>query len=142
MMFAFSGDMNWKGLDFSSNSGCCLVTNSLSHRWGNDVEDNTPLTCPWYGGWDNAPLFFGRRFMASDNPPLNADYPRLSTSPISNNCLGSANWKKNGAFILRSKNVTLRHKLPKNGPKALDRNLLTHVSGGNFPYFLTEFKHP
>ncbi|MCS2487269.1 hypothetical protein [Bacteroides thetaiotaomicron] len=34
MMFAFSGDMNWKGLDFSFQfQGAALCDKFLSHRW-------------------------------------------------------------------------------------------------------------
>lgn len=139
MMFAFSGDMNWKGLDFSFQfQGAALCDKFLSHRWGNDVEDNTPLTRPWYGGWDNAPLFLVEGAWRPDNP--NADYPRLSTSPISNNCLASDYWKKNGAY-LRLKNVTLGYTLPKKWTKkALIENLRFYVSGSNLLTF-TEFKY-
>ena len=139
MMFAFSGDMNWKGLDFSFQfQGAALCDKFLSHRWGNDVEDNTPLTRPWYGGWDNAPLFLVEGSWRPDNP--NADYPRLSTSPISNNCLASDYWKKNGAY-LRLKNVTLGYTLPKKWTKkALIENLRFYVSGSNLLTF-TEFKY-
>jgi len=139
MMFAFSGDMSWKGIDFSFQfQGAALCDKFLSHRWGNDVEDNTPLTRPWYGGWDNAPLFLVEGSWRPDNP--NADYPRLSTSPISNNCLASDYWKKNGAY-LRLKNVTLGYTLPKKWTKkALVENLRFYVSGNNLLTF-TEFEY-
>ena len=139
MMFAFSGDMNWKGLDFSFQfQGAALCDKFLSHRWGNNVEDNTPLTRPWYGGWDNAPLYLVEGSWRPDNP--NAEFPRLSSSPISNNCLASDYWKKNGAY-LRLKNITLGYTLPKKWTKkALVENLRFYVSGNNL-FTFTEFKY-
>ena len=49
----------------------------------NGVTDQTPLTKPFYAGVDNAPLYLVENSWRPDN--INAEYPRLSISPGTNN---------------------------------------------------------
>lgn len=139
MMFSFSGDLSWKGIDFSFQlQGAALCDKMLSHRWNNDAEDNTPLTRPWYGGWDNAPVYLVEGAWRPDN--TNAEYPRLSTQVITNNALASDFWKRDGAYV-RLKNVVLGYTLPnKWTKKTLIENMRVYVSGNNL-LTLTDFKY-
>lgn len=139
LMFSLSGDVSWKRLDLSIQfQGAALCDKMLQCEWSNGVRDQTPLTRPWYGGWDNAPLYLVENSWRPDN--TNAEYPRLSTLAVTNNAEKSDFWKKNGAY-LRLKNVTLGYTFPQKWMrKAGISNLRAFASGYNLLTF-TEFKY-
>lgn len=139
MMFSLTGDAQWKGFDISVQlQGAALCDKMLQQEWYNGVRDQTPLTRPWYAGWDNAPLFLVENSWRPDF--TNAEYPRLSTVASSNSSEISDFWKRNGAY-LRLKNVTLGYTFPKKWmKKAGVNNLRIFASGFNLLTF-TAFKY-
>lgn len=139
MMFSLTADAQWKGFDFSIQfQGAALCDKMLQHEWYNGARDQTPLTRPWYAGWDNAPLYLVENSWRPDN--TNAEYPRLSTVASSNSSEISDFWKRNGAY-LRLKNITLGYSFPKEWmKKAGVNNLRLFVSGFNLLTF-TDFKY-
>lgn len=139
MMFSLTADAQWKGFDFSIQfQGAALCDKMLQHEWYNGARDQTPLTRPWYAGWDNAPLYLVENSWRPDN--TNAEYPRLSTVASSNSSEISDFWKRNGAY-LRLKNVTLGYTFPKKWmKKAGINNLRLFASGFNLLTF-TDFKY-
>ena len=139
MMFSLTGDAQWKGFDISVQlQGAALCDKMLQQEWYNGVRDQTPLTRPWYAGWDNAPLFLVENSWRPDF--TNAEYPRLSTVASSNSSEISDFWKRNGAY-LRLKNVTLGYTFPKKWmKKAGVNNLRVFASGFNLLTF-TAFKY-
>ncbi len=139
MMFSLTADAQWKGFDFSVQfQGAALCDKMLQHEWYNGARDQTPLTRPWYAGWDNAPLYLVENSWRPDN--TNAEYPRLSTVASSNSSEVSDFWKRNGAY-LRLKNVTLGYTFPKKWmKKAGINNLRLFASGFNLLTF-TDFKY-
>ena len=139
MMFSLTADAQWKGFDFSVQfQGAALCDKMLQHEWYNGARDQTPLTRPWYAGWDNAPLYLVENSWRPDN--TNAEYPRLSTVASSNSSEVSDFWKRNGAY-LRLKNITLGYTFPKKWmKKAGINNLRLFASGFNLLTF-TDFKY-
>jgi hypothetical protein len=139
MMFSITTDVAWNGFDLSIQlQGGALCDKFLQGTWNNNATDATPLTKPWYGNWDNAPLYLVEDSWRPDN--TNAEYPRLSTVATSNNANFSDYWKRDGSY-LRIKNVTLGYTVPKKWVnKAKLSNLRFYVSGINLLTF-TEFKY-
>ena len=139
MMFSLTADAQWKGFDCSVQfQGAALCDKMLQHEWYNGARDQTPLTRPWYAGWDNAPLYLVENSWRPDN--TNAEYPRLSTVASSNSSEVSDFWKRNGAY-LRLKNITLGYTFPKKWmKKAGINNLRLFASGFNLLTF-TDFKY-
>lgn len=139
MMFALMADASWNNFDVSIQlQGAALSDKMLQGEWNNGVQDQTPLTRPWYGGWDNAPLYLVENSWRPEKP--NAEYPRLSTIAVTNNAYTSDFWKRNGAY-LRLKNVTLGYTFPQRWiQKAGLSNLRVFASGYNL-LTLTDFKY-
>jgi TonB-linked SusC/RagA family outer membrane protein len=139
LMYSFMADASWKGFDLSVQfQGGALCNKMLQGTWNNGATDSTPLTRPWYGNWDNAPLYLVENSWRSDN--IHADYPRLSTKYASNNAQLSSFWKKNGAY-LRLKNVTIGYTIPtKLIMKSGIKGLRLYANGYNLLTF-TQFKY-
>ena len=141
LMFALMADANYKGFDLSIQlQGAALCDKMLQQNWYNlnGVTDQTPLTKPFYAGVDNAPLYLVENSWRPDN--INAEYPRLSISPGTNNAQISDYWKRNGAY-LRLKNVVLGYTFPKQWMNKLGvGSLRIYASGQNLLTF-TEFKY-
>ena len=139
MMFSLMADANWKGFDLSVQlQGAALCDKLLCGEWNNGARDQTPLTRPFYAGWDNAPYYLVENSWRPDN--TNAEYPRLSTVAYANNAQVSDFWKRNGAYV-RLKNVTLGYTLPQSWVKKSGiSNLRLFASGYNL-FTLTEFKY-
>lgn len=141
LMFALMADANYKGFDLSIQlQGAALCDKMLQQNWYNlnGVTDQTPLTKPFYAGVDNAPLYLVENSWRPDN--INAEYPRLSISPGTNNAQISDYWKRNGAY-LRLKNVVLGYTFPKQWMSKLGvGSLRIYASGQNLLTF-TEFKY-
>lgn len=139
MMFSLMADANWKGFDLSVQlQGAALCDKLLCGEWNNGARDQTPLTRPFYAGWDNAPYYLVENSWRPDN--TNAEYPRLSTVAYANNAQVSDFWKRNGAYV-RLKNVTLGYTLPQSWvKKAGISNLRLFASGHNL-FTFTEFKY-
>lgn len=143
MMFSFQFDADYAGFDFSLQfQGAALCDKMLMGAWSNlnGVTDLTPLTVPWYGNYDNAPLYLVEGSWRPDN--TDAQFPRLSVDKASyrNNGLQSDFWKCDGAY-LRLKNATLGYTLP---AKLLNKikvdRLRIYVTGTNLLTF-TDFKY-
>jgi len=139
MMFSFTADASWNGFDLSIQlQGAALCDKFLQGTWNNGATDMTPLTRPWYGNWDNAPLYLVEGSWRPDN--TDAEYPRLSTIFRSNNAQLSDFWKRDGAY-LRVKNISLGYTVPKKWiNKAGLSNLRVYASGLNLLTF-TAFKY-
>ncbi|KAA6351762.1 TonB-dependent receptor SusC [termite gut metagenome] len=139
MMFAFMADAALNGFDLSIQlQGAALCDRFLQGRWNNGATDMTPLSRPWYGNWDNAPLYLVENSWRPDN--TNAEYPRLSTTYTNNNAQLSDLWKRDGAY-LRLKNVVIGYTFPKKWiNKSGFSNLRIYASGNNL-LTLTEFKY-
>lgn len=141
MMFALQFDADWKGFDFSMMfQGAALCDKQLLGAWANGVIDAGPLTRPWYGNYDNAPLYLMENSWRPDN--TDAEYPRLSASGASHthNYRASDFWKRNGAY-LRLKNVTLGYTLPTTLTRKINlQNVRLYFSASNL-LTLTEFKY-
>ena len=139
MMFSLMADANWKEFDLSVQlQGAALCDKLLCGEWNNGARDQTPLTRPFYAGWDNAPYYLVENSWRPDN--TNAEYPRLSTVAYANNAQVSDFWKRNGAYV-RLKNVTLGYTLPQSWVKKSGiSNLRLFASGYNL-FTLTEFKY-
>lgn len=139
LMFSLTGSAQYKGIDFSVQfQGAALCDRLLQAVWQNGVTDSTPLTSPWYGRYDNAPLYLVEDSWRPDN--TNARYPRLSTLHSNNNANLSDFWKRDGSYV-RLKNLTLGYTLPgKWTSKVGVSHLRFFVSGTNLLTF-TEFKH-
>lgn len=141
MMFALMADANYKGFDLSIQlQGAALCDKMLQQNWYNlnGVTDATPLTKPFYAGYDNAPLYLVENSWRPDN--TNTEYPRLSLSPGTNNANISDFWKRNGAYV-RLKNVVLGYTFPKRWIDKMGiNNLRVYASGQNLLTF-TEFKY-
>lgn len=141
LMYALQFDASWKGFDLNVQfQGGALCDKMLLGAWANGVSDATPLTKPWYGNYDNAPLYLVEQSWRPDN--TDATYPRLSVNASSyrNNYRVSDFWKRNGAY-LRLKNVSLGYTLPRGltGKVGMD-SVRLFVSGSNLLTF-TEFKY-
>ena len=140
MMFSLSLDADYKGFDLSVQlQGAALCDRMLQATWNNGVADQTPLTVPWYGNYDNAPLYLVEGAWRPDN--TNAEYPRLSVTKSSagNNAQVSDFWKRNGAY-LRLKNVVLGYTFPKRWMNRIGiDNLRIYFSGNNL-LTATEFR--
>lgn len=141
MMFALQFDCSWKGLDLSVQfQGAALCNKMLLGSWSNGVSDATPLTKPWYAGYDNAPLYLVQQSWTPQN--TNAEYPRLSTNSTSynNNYRVSDFWMRDGSY-LRLKNVSLGYTMPsKYTRKARIDKVRAFLTGGNL-FTLTQFKY-
>lgn len=143
MMFAFMADANYKGIDLSIQlQGAALCDKMLQYTWQdlNGATDMSPITKPWYGNWDNAPLYLVENSWRPDN--TDAEYPRLTANTVShqNNAQQSDFWKRNGAY-LRVKNITLGYTLPKSWTNKLGvSNVRIYANGTNLLTF-TEFKY-
>lgn len=141
MMFALMADANYKGIDLSVQlQGAALCDKMLQQNWYNlnGATDATPLTKPFYGGYDNAPLYLVESSWRPDN--TNAEYPRLSLNPGTNNANVSDFWKRDGTY-LRLKNVVLGYTFPRQWTSKLGiSNLRVYASGQNLLTF-TEFKY-
>lgn len=140
MMFSFSFDAEYKGLDLSIQlQGAALCDRMIQATWNNGVADQTPLTIPWYANYDNAPLYLVENAWRPDKP--HAEYPRLSVTKSSsvNNGHVSDFWKRNGAY-LRLKNIVVGYTLPKHWLRKVGiRNLRVYFSGNNL-LTATDFK--
>ena len=139
MMFALNFDANYKGFDLSLQfQGAALNDKMLCGTWNNGASDNTPLTKPFYGNYDNAPVYLVEGSWTPDN--TDAEYPRLSVIGNPNNSIVSTFWKRNGAY-LRLKNITLGYTIPKHIiNKAGLQNLRVYVAGSNL-FTITDFKY-
>jgi len=139
MMFSLTGSAQYKGVDLSIQfQGGALCDRMLQATWLNTVADSTPFTSPWYGNFDNAPLYLVENSWREDN--RNAEYPRLSTLHSNNNANKSDFWKRDGSY-LRLKNLTLGYTFPKKWmSKAGIDDLRIFLSGTNL-LTLTEFKY-
>lgn len=141
MMFSLTLDADWKGFDLSIQlQGAALTDRMLQAAWNNGVTDMNPLTTPWYGNYDNAPLYLVENSWRPDN--TNAEYPRLSVAKQSyaNNAQLSDFWKRSGAY-LRLKNVTLGYTFPRKWTSKIGiSNLRIYASGYNL-LTATEFKY-
>ena len=148
MMFSLTLDADWKGFDISVQlQGAARTDRMLQEMWyrgftdgTKPVSDMTPLTTPWYGNYDNAPLYLVENSWRPDN--TNAEYPRLSVAKQSyaNNSVVSDFWKRNGAY-LRLKNVTLGYTFPRKWTNKIGiGNLRVYASGYNL-LTATEFKY-
>lgn len=139
MMFALMADASWNNFDLSIQlQGAALCDKLLQGKWGNGSTDMTPLTRPWYGNWDNAPLYLVENSWRPDN--TNAEYPRLSTKYMDNNAQLSDFWKRDGAY-LRLKNITLGYTFPRKWiSKTGLSNLRVYANGNNLLTF-TQFKY-
>ncbi|MBD5367511.1 MAG: TonB-dependent receptor [Bacteroides sp.] len=135
MMFALNGEANWNGFDLSFQfSGAALCDKML----GSGMADFCPLTRPWYGNWDNSPLYLVEGSWTPDN--VNAEYPRLSVVGNAQNAYISTFWKRNGAY-LRLKNLTVGYTIPtKITKKAGISNARFFASGVNL-FTITDFKY-
>ena len=135
MMFALNAEASWNGFDFSLQlQGAALASKML----GSGVSDMCPLTRPWYGNWDNSPLYLVEGSWRPDNP--NAEYPRLSVAGNAQNGYISDFWKRNGAY-LRLKNLTIGYTIPtKLTKKAGMSNVRFFASGVNL-FTITDFKY-
>ena len=139
MMFSLMADANWKGFDLSVQlQGAALCDKLLCGEWNNGARDQTPLTRPFYAGWDNAPYYLVENSWRPDN--TNAEYPRLSTVAYANNAQVSDFWKRNGAYV-RLKNVTLGYTLPQSWVKKSGISNLRLFASGHNLFTLTEFKY-
>ncbi|MGM9791013.1 MAG: SusC/RagA family TonB-linked outer membrane protein [Candidatus Cryptobacteroides sp.] len=143
MMFSFQVDADYRGLDLSLQfQGAALCDKMLMGSWYNysGYTDLTPLTVPWYAGYDNAPLYLVEGSWTPDN--TDAEYPRLSVdkSSYSNNALLSDFWKRDGSY-LRLKNATLGYTFPSKllNKVNIDR-LRIYLTGTNL-FTITEFKY-
>lgn len=135
MMFALNADANWRGFDLSFQlQGAALCDKML----GSGISDFCPLTRPWYGNWDNSPLYLVEGSWRPDN--TNAEYPRLSVAGNIQNAYVSDFWKRNGSY-LRLKNVTIGYTIPRKlTKKAGIENIRFFASGVNLLTF-TDFKY-
>ncbi len=140
-MYALQFDATWKGFDLNVQfQGGALCDKMLLGAWSNGTKDATPLTKPWYGNYDNAPLYLVEQSWRPDN--TDAIYPRLSANASSyrNNYRVSDFWKRNGAY-LRLKNVSLGYTLPRSWTRVVGmESVRAFVSGTNLLTF-TEFKY-
>ena len=143
LMFSFQFDADYAGFDFSLQfQGASLCDKMLMGAWYNysGATDLTPLTVPWYGNYDNAPLYLVEGSWRPDN--TDAQFPRLSVDKASyrNNALQSDFWKRDGTY-LRLKNATLGYSFP---AKVLNKinvdRLRVYVTGTNLLTF-TGFKY-
>ena len=141
LMYALQFDATWKGFDLNIQfQGGALCDKMLLGAWSNGVSDATPLTKPWYGNYDNAPLYLVEQSWRPDN--TDATYPRLSANASSyrNNYRVSDFWKRNGAY-LRLKNVSLGYTLPRSWTRMVGmESIRTFISGTNLLTF-TQFKY-
>ena len=141
LMYALQFDATWKGFDLNIQfQGGALCDKMLLGAWANGVSDATPLTKPWYGNYDNAPLYLVEQSWRPDN--TDATYPRLSANASSyrNNYRVSDFWKRNGAY-LRLKNVSLGYTLPRSWTRMVGmESIRTFISGTNLLTF-TQFKY-
>lgn len=139
MMFSLIGSAQYKGIDFSVQfQGGALCDRMLQAAWKNGVTDSTPFTTPWFGNFDNAPLYLVENSWREDN--RNAEYPRLSTLHSNNNANRSDFWKRDGSY-LRLKNCTLGYTFPKKWMRKVGiDNLRVFLSGTNLLTF-TQFKY-
>lgn len=135
MMFALNAEANWNGFDIAMQfSGAALCDKML----GSGVSDFCPLTRPWYGNWDNSPLYLVEGSWRPDN--TDAEYPRLSVAGNAQNSYISTYWKRNGAY-LRLKNLTIGYTLPQKViKKAGLSNVRLFASGVNL-FTITDFKY-
>ncbi len=135
MMFALNAQANWRGFDLSFQlQGAALCDKML----GSGVSDFCPLTRPWYGNWDNSPLYLVEGSWRPDN--TNAEYPRLSVTGNAQNSYVSDFWKRNGAY-LRLKNLTIGYTIPTRiTKKANISNVRFFASGVNL-FTITDFKY-
>lgn len=143
MMFSLALDGAWKGFDLSVQfQGAALVDKMLMGAWYNttNVVDLTPLTVPWYGNYDNAPLYLVENSWRPDN--TDAEYPRLSVNKASysNNARLSDFWKRNGAY-LRLKNVTLGYTLPRSVTSKIGLSKVRVYASGTNLFTATEFDY-
>ena len=141
LMYALQFDATWKGFDLNVQfQGGALCDKMLLGAWTNGTNDATPLTKPWYGNYDNAPLYLVEQSWRPDN--TDATYPRLSANASSyrNNYRVSDFWKRNGAY-LRLKNVSLGYTLPRSWTRVVGmESIRAFVSGTNLLTF-TQFKY-
>jgi hypothetical protein len=135
MMFALNLSGSWKGFDVSVQfQGAAKVKKML----GSGVTDQSPLTRPWYGNWDNSPLYLVENSWTPDN--TNARYPRLSTIANTNNSPISSWWMVDGSY-LRLKNASIGYTLPSKLTKKVGiSNLRVYASGYNLVTW-TAFKY-
>lgn len=114
LMYALQGDVSWRGFDLNIQiQGAALCDKMLLGTWAVEgSSDATPLTKPFYAGYDNAPLYLVENAWRPDH--TDADYPRLSVNGSShrNNYTVSDFWKRDGAY-LRLKNVSLGYTIPR-----------------------------
>lgn len=135
MMFALNAEANWNGFDLAFQLQGAALTDKML---GSGISDFCPLTRPWYGNWDNSPVYLVEGSWRPDNP--NAQYPRLSIAGNSQNAYVSDFWKRNGAY-LRLKNLTIGYTIPsKLTKKAGMTNVRFFASGVNL-FTITDFKY-
>ena len=141
MMFSLQFDAAWKGLDFSIQfQGGALCNKLLLGSWSNGVSDATPLTKPWYAGYDNAPLYLVQQSWTPEN--TNAVYPRLTTNTVSyvNNYRVSDFWMRDGSY-LRLKNLSIGYTLPQKWTKKAHLSKVRAFFNASNLLTLTDFKY-
>lgn len=135
MMFALNAEGNWNGFDLAIQlQGAALCDMML----GSGVADFCPLTKPWYGNWDNSPLYLVEGSWRPDN--TDSEFPRLSVVNNPQNSYVSSYWKRNGAY-LRLKNVTVGYTIPRKALKSVGIEKLRVFASGLNLATINEFKH-
>ena len=140
LVVGVNGGFNWKGVDFSFLlQGASLVDRMLAGAaWGNGAVDLTPMTRPFYAGWDNAPMYLLEGSWTPDH--TDARYPRLSLQFNNQNGMMSDFWKFDGSYM-RLKHVTLGYTLSADYLRALKLNSIRlYLTGTNLLTF-SHFKY-
>jgi TonB-linked SusC/RagA family outer membrane protein len=128
MMFSFSGDFNWKGIDASFQfQGAAICDVLISGLYPNGIMDQTEFARAFYGG-GNSPYYLVENSWTPDH--TNAQYPRLGESWNGNNGWTSDWWVKDGAY-LRLKQLTLGYSIPKRWTSKLEIERLRFYFSGN-----------
>lgn len=141
MMYALQFDASWRGLDFSVQfQGGAMCDKFLLGSWSNGVSDATPLTRPWYAGYDNAPLYLVQESWRPDH--TDANYPRLTiaNTAYSNNYRVSDYWMRNGAYV-RLKNIQLGYTIPAKITRLANISKIRLFVAGTNLFTLTEFEY-
>lgn len=140
MVFSMNIDLNYKGFDLSAFfQGAAIADNMLCGTWNNGVNDNTPLTRPFYGNSDNTPLYLIEGSWRPDNP--DGKYPRLSSQAnYGNSGLLSSFWRVDGSY-LRLKQLTFGYTIPQKVIRKMGlSNLRAYVAGTNL-FTLNSFEY-
>lgn len=109
MTFSLNTNVSWKGISLTTLwYGVAITSYALALRYNTGVPDATMHTRPFYAN-GNAPYYLVENSWREDN--RDAQFPRLSATPSSNNAWPSSFWVKNGAY-LRLRELALSYDLP------------------------------